>query len=68
MAEDGVSEVEEEYKTYLIGGSLVGLPSITYGRSPFASWGVTGLIPDVMDLFIEDVKEEQGLYFDALTG
>ena len=58
------SEVEEqqqqedpdlEYKTYLIGATLVGLPVFSYGRSPYASWGVTALYPDVMDLFIEDV-------------
>ena len=38
-----------------------------YARTPYASWGVTALYPDVMDLFIEDVREEDGTYFDAVS-
>ena len=38
-----------------------------YARTPYASWGVTALYPDVMDLFIEDIQEENGTYFDAVT-
>ena len=40
------------------------MPAFVYGRSPYASWGVTGLYPDAFDLFVEDVKVE-GSYFDA---
>lgn len=58
---------DSEYKTYLIGASLVGLPVISFGRSPFASWGTSALYPDVMDLFIEDVAED-GRYLDAVSG
>lgn len=63
LAESGE---EEEYKTYLIGGTLLGVPQFTYGRTPFASWGVTALYPDNMDLYVEDVDGET--YFDAVTG
>lgn len=58
---------DAEYKTYLIGASLVGLPVISYGRSPFASWGISALYPDVIDLFVEDVKDDS-FYFDAVSG
>lgn len=37
-----------------------------YARTPFASWGVTGLFPDVIDLFVEEVKDET--YLDPITG
>ena len=37
----------EVYRTYLAGGTLVGTPNLTYGRSPFAAWGPTALNPDV---------------------
>lgn len=57
-----------EYKTYLIGGTFIGLPMFLYGRSPFAAWGITALNPDVMDLFVEEINEKDGTYFDAKTG
>ena len=60
-------DADLEYKTYLVGATLVGVPVFSYGRSPYASWGVTALYPDVMDLFIEDVKED-GMYLDAVSG
>ena len=61
-------EEDEEYKTYLIGGTIIGLPAFLYGRSPFAAWGVTALNPDVIDLFVEDINEKDDTYFDAQTG
>ena len=46
---------------------MIGVPQFMYARTPYASWGVTALYPDVMDLFVEDVEEESGTYFDAVT-
>ena len=40
------------------------MPAFIYGRSPYASWGMSGLYPDTFDLFVEDVSVE-GSYFDA---
>lgn len=58
---------DAEYKTYLIGASHVGVPQFLYGRSPFASWGITAASPDAMDLFVEDVDETKGTYFDVIS-
>ena len=40
-----------------------------YGRTPYASWGVIPLLSDVMDLFIEDIQEENGTtkYLDPVS-
>lgn len=59
--------MEEEYKTYIVGGTIIGIPGFLYGRSPFASWGVTALNPDVVDLYIEDISEDGTQYYDAIT-
>ena len=58
-------EGEQEYKTYLIGASLVGVPQFLYARTPKASWGVTALFPDTMDLFVEDVHQDS--YLDSVS-
>ena len=57
----------EEYRTYVVGGSYVGCPTFTYGRTPFGAYGGTALNPDVMDVFVEDVKERDGkeVFLDA---
>lgn len=65
--EDGTEGIEE-YKTYLIGGSVVGVPEFRYGRTPFASWGVTPRETHSVDLFVEDVWEDASTYFDTITG
>lgn len=39
-----------------------------FARTPFVSWGITALYPDVMDLFVEEVDEVKQTYFDAQTG
>ena len=51
----------------MAGGSFVGMPAFIYARTPFASYGATAINPDVMDLFVEDVKEVDGreMYYDA---
>ena len=50
-----------------MGGSNIGMPVFTIGRSPYVSYGVTALNPDVMDIFVEDIKQVDGkeMYFDA---
>ena len=51
----------------MLGGSFVGLPHFMYARSPHGAFGATSLNPDVMDIFIDDVKEIEGreVYYDA---
>ncbi len=44
-------------KSYLIGATLIGVPQFMFARTPFVSWGITALYPDVMDLFVEEVDE-----------
>ena len=57
----------EEYPTFIMGGNFVGMPTFMYARTPFVSYGATALNPDILDLFVEDVKEVDGreMYFDA---
>jgi len=38
---------------YLVGGTIPGIPLVTYGRSATAAWGVTALNPDISDLYVE---------------
>ena len=59
---------DKEYKTYLIGATMIGIPQFLYGRSPFASWGITSAYPDATDLFVEDIDLNNDTYLDALTG
>jgi len=51
-----ITEGEDAERTFLVGGSLVGTPSYTYGRSPHGAFGVTALNPDVTDLFVEKLN------------
>lgn len=58
-----VTDVEtgETYRTYIGGFSVVGSPSLTHGRSPIVSWGLTAINPDVSDVFVEYIKDDQYL-------
>ena len=53
------------YRTYMAGGSLVGTPVFTYGRSPFGAFGGTALNPDAIDVFSELINDED-MYYDGL--
>ena len=44
-------------KSYIAGGSLVGTPSVSYGRTKFLAFGLTALNPDVIDLYQETIKD-----------
>ena len=52
------------------GGSFVGTPTFTYGKTPFGAYGGTALNPDTIDVFVELVKEENGveMYYDGVEG
>ena len=50
----------EKYDTYMLGGSIVGMPFFTYARSPFGAIGATALNPDMADMFVEDVRTVDG--------
>ena len=61
-------ESGEEYRTHVVGQSVVGTPSFSYFRTPFASFGITSLCPDIMDIFAEVVSEDGSQYFDPIDG
>ena len=50
-----------------MGATGVGSPQFVYGRSHYASWGVTPGNHDAADVFVEEVDEEKGTYFDVMT-
>ena len=54
----------------MAGGSLVGTPVFTLGRTPFGVFGGTALNPDSVDVFVELVKEEEGvqMHYDGAEG
>jgi acyl-homoserine lactone acylase PvdQ len=49
-------------RTFITGGSLVGSPAFTFGRTPYVSWGTTAVNPDVTDLYSETIKDDKYLY------
>ena len=65
---EGEEVNSSEYKTYLIGATMVGIPQFLYGRSPYATWGITSAYPDAMDLFVEDIDTASDTYLSAVTG
>jgi len=47
---------------FIAGGSNIGLPVFSYGRSRHLAWGATALNPDNSDLFVEKVEGDKFLY------
>jgi acyl-homoserine lactone acylase PvdQ len=43
----------QSYRTYIVGGSLVGYPMMIYGRTPHIALGGTALAPHNADIFVE---------------
>lgn len=60
-----ISWTEGNSKTYIAGGSNVGIPLFTYQVTPTYASGVTALNPDVLDLFVEEVKDDSFLAADG---
>ena len=44
---------------YMMGATLPGVPSVILGRSPNLSWAVTYGTMDMMDYFIEEVRDQK---------
>lgn len=44
---------------YVVGGSVIGLPVFSYGRSKYYAWGATALNPDIQDLFVERIEGDK---------
>lgn len=42
-------------RTFVAGGSNIGIPLFTFQATPIAASGVTSLNPDVLDLYVEEV-------------
>lgn len=60
-----ISWTENNTKTYIAGGSNVGMPLFTYQVTPTYASGVTALNPDVLDLFVEHIKDDSFLAADG---
>ncbi|MGN6150870.1 MAG: penicillin acylase family protein [Lysobacteraceae bacterium] len=45
------------------GMSLVGLPVVMLGRNEHVAWGVTNMMADTMDLYYEEVNEEDSTLY-----
>ncbi len=48
---------------FIVGGSVVGIPLFTYGRSQSYAWGPTAVNPDNSDLFVEKISDDGKQYF-----
>jgi penicillin G amidase len=47
---------------FLAGGTNMGVPVFSYGRSKHLTWGVTALNPDNSDLFVEKIEGDNFFY------
>ena len=47
---------------YIVGGSTVGLPIFSYGRSNHLAFGGTALNPDNTDLYVEQIEGDKYLF------
>lgn len=47
---------------FIAGGSNIGLPVFSYGRTKYLSWGATALNPDNSDLFVEKIENDKFFY------
>ena len=47
----------KEERTYLLGSTIVGVPVFSHGRTPVIAWGQTAVNPDIVDLFVETIKD-----------
>jgi acyl-homoserine lactone acylase PvdQ len=52
-------------RTFVAGGSNIGIPLFTYLLTPFAASGVTSLNPDILDLYVDEVKDDTFLASDG---
>ena len=52
-------------RTFVAGGSNIGIPLFTYQITPFSASGVTSLNPDVLDLYVEEVAGDSFLANDG---
>ncbi|MBL7202336.1 MAG: penicillin acylase family protein [Anaerolineae bacterium] len=43
---------------HVVGATLPGLPSVVIGHNEHIAWGVTNLVPDVQDLYVERINPE----------
>jgi len=53
----------DDNELFIVGGTVVGIPMFSYGRSSGYSWGPTALNPDNSDLFVERVEGNK-YFFD----
>ena len=51
-------ETGERSRTFLVGASVVGTPSLSHGRTPVMAFGQTAINPDVTDLYFEEIKDK----------
>ena len=53
----------EDPTRFVVGGSVIGIPLFTYGRSQSYAWGPTAANPDNSDLFVEKISDDGKKYF-----
>lgn len=51
----------EVYRASLVAATVIGTTMITHGRSEFMAWGVTAINPDVIDLYVEYIRDDHYL-------
>ena len=47
---------------YMVGGSMMGMPVFSYGRTKYFTWGATAVNPDNSDLFVEKISGDKYFY------
>lgn len=52
-------------RTYVAGGSNIGIPLFTFSVTPIFASGVTSLNPDILDLYVEEVQGDNFLASDG---
>lgn len=59
------AEVTEDCPFHVAGFSFAGVPGIVIGQNARIAWGFTNLGPDVADLYVEQVRDDQYLTEDG---
>ncbi len=52
----------------VIGATLPGMPFVVLGRTAGVAWGFTNTAPDVQDLYLEQIRPEQGQRYRTPDG
>lgn len=59
---EAIFPYENDKDFYIIGPTLPGCPSFSFGRNTYGAWGSTVLFSDITDLYMEKVDFDKGKY------